>query len=65
MVSLMKYFATIEYSTVSNKRGGLQILEKIKVKLGCIDAKTCINCVKLIAFIYHCYQRESEKIEKC
>ena len=27
------------------------ILEKIKGKPGCIDAKAWINCVKLIAFI--------------
>ena len=41
----------LAYSAVSNKRGGLQILEKIKVKLGCIDEKPEINCVKLNAFI--------------
>ena len=45
------------YSTVSNKRGGsnkrgeLQILEKIKIKLWCTDAKSYINCITLITFI--------------
>ena len=45
------------YSTVSNKRegsnkpGGLQILEESKIKLGCIDAKPWIHCIRLIAFV--------------
>ena len=47
------------YSTISNKhRGsdlikveGCKISEKIKVKLGYIDAEPWINCVKSVAFL--------------
>jgi len=46
--SISQYFQNT-YSSVtnkrrgSNKRGGFQILEKLKVKLGCIDEKPYIN----------------------
>ena len=40
----------ITYTKVSNKREGLEISEKIKVKLRCIDAKPVIYCVELISY---------------